>query len=229
MRYPSFRNIILVATLIILSVIFLRLGSFLSFPDTSWSLEQDERITLGSNKKLKQKFAASQNNLSGIEVLFSSSNTKPGGRIDMAILDESCDKKIRESSISFSSLVSDKTYDFNWPAIPDSKDKIYCLSLNFIPRKKDMKGIKIFINDDRPENYIYLYNEATGEELSGKTLTIRPNYKNTNFSENLEHLNQRISQYKPWFLKHYFLYFISFGFILLSITIVVTLIINGIK
>jgi len=62
--------------------------------------------------------------------------------------------------------------------------------------------------------------------MIGKSLAMRPAYLNHYFWQDIQELNQRISQYKPWFLKHYFLDFIGLGFLSLSLLLLLTLLGN---
>jgi len=66
---------------------------------------------------------------------------------------------------------------------------------------------------------------VNGEEKKNQSLAMRPAYRNENIFQDFIELNQRISQYKPFFLKHYFLWFIIIGFIILSLTLIVMLVI----
>jgi len=55
-------------------------------------------------------------------------------------------------------------------------------------------------------------------------LSMRPAYENDNWKQDISELSQRISQYKPWFLKHFYLDAIAILFIVLSVGLVTILI-----
>ncbi|MDO8529274.1 MAG: hypothetical protein Q7S18_01240 [bacterium] len=224
MKYIHSKSIFLSIVLVVLALVTIRLIELWSFPDTTWILKRGEKIALESNDPLMQKFAASRNNLSGIEILFSSSDIKPGGAISMKILDENCSRILREKEMKVKNLDAENTYSFRFSRIPKSEGKIYCLALSFAPLiSPNGKKAKIFLNDVPPFGS-QLLNSAAGEKFENKSLAIRPAYQNDSLWKNIDELNQRISQYKPWFLKHYFLYAIIFTFIIFSIVLLVILI-----
>ena len=68
--------------------------------------------------------------------------------------------------------------------------------------------------------------ENLGEKkiYKGKTLVMKPAYGSDSFWKNMETLNDRISQYKPWFLKHFYLDAIVILFLATSVAIVIILI-----
>ena len=116
---------------------------------------------------------------------------------------------LRQGKLTCSFLDSKNLYEFRFPRIVDSKNKSYCLIATFKPKKSSAKSIRIFTMGDE-EN---------------QPLSIRPVYKNNNIFADLNELNRRISQYKPWFLKHYFLYSIIILFLALLAGLVIILII----
>ncbi|MFH0969671.1 MAG: hypothetical protein V1804_04140 [Patescibacteria group bacterium] len=227
MKYFNSKTIFLAILGIAIFLIAFRLVEEWSFPDSSWILQKSgEKIPLDKEKPLIQKFTAVRNNLSQIDIIFGNSNFKSGGIIDMKLLDENCSSAVREGFFDLSSTTSKYSYDFRFSKIPDSKDKTYCLALTFTQEGGGTKKVKVFINGNPPsQSRSLLINTATGEKFEDKSLAIRPAYQNDNLWKNIDELNQRISQYKPWFLKHYFLYAIVFSMIIISIAIIVLIII----
>ena len=218
--YITAKNIFLLLVVLFLGIIFWNFGKAWSFPDTSWPLAKGEKEKIRT--EVVQKFTASRNGLARIEILFGNSDVSPGGRFTFKLLEEDCQKSVRETDLDITSLNSDNTTDFIFSKINDSKDKTYCLAISYA-QKKGGKKAEIFIADNTlPEKKYFSVN---GEEMAGKSLPMRPAYKNANLFQDIEELNQRISQYKPWFLKHYYLYVIVFGFLILSIALVAILII----
>lgn len=204
--------------------VFWALANNLAFPDTDWVLAKGEKIPLDGKDRLLQKFVASRDNLKRVELFFGKANLRPGGKITLQVLDENCSGVLRESSLNPSSVDADNSYIFSFSKIPDSKNQIFCLKPNFLPEKGVKKSPSLFINENPPAQNISLTSTATNEEWTNRSLAMRPGYQNDNWFQNIEELNQRISQYKPWFLKHYYLYFITFSFILLSILLATLLI-----
>lgn len=220
-KYLTIKNIFLGLTAVMLILILNGLISVWYFPDTTWSISKDDSVLLAKNKIVTQKFSASRNNLSEIQFFFGKSRKTEGGKMTLQILDENCQNKLREASIQEMPFDSDKTYDFSFSKIPVSKDKTFCLELTFKPNSAT-KGQKIFLaTNTMPENKFLALD---GQEIQGKSLSMRPAYRNDNWWKNVQELNQRISQYKPWFLKQYYLATIAILFVILSIATVVILI-----
>lgn len=211
MKNISPQKILLAISAIFLIAIFFKFAQLLSFPDSSIVLQKGLLVKIQPKETVTQKFTADRNGLAKVEALLRSPGIKyeNGDKMEMKLLEENCEKIIFTGELKLLFLNSNNLYEFNFPRIDDSKNKTYCLSATFQNKKANAKSIQFF----------------TAGDQENQPLSIRPVYKNSNIFENLSELNQRISQYKPWFLKHYFLWFISFGFILLSILIIVTLII----
>ncbi|GBE16715.1 hypothetical protein BMS3Abin15_00537 [bacterium BMS3Abin15] len=223
----SEKNVFLAILIIALSFVFYYLAVTWDFPDSQWVIDKgnNEKIELEPGEKVTQKFTASRNNLSRIEILFAKANLSPGGKIIMEVNDENCSEKIRQAALNVVRLSSDSTYSFNFPKIKDSAGKTYCLVLYFEETKgKTKKDPRIFIHPNPPAANAGLYNQTLGEEYENQSLAMRPAYQNDSWRENLQELNQRISQYKPWFLKAGYLGVIAFSFIILSILLIVILI-----
>lgn len=220
-KYLTIKNIFLGLTAIILALILCGLLNAWYFPDTAWTIGKDDSILLAKDQVLTQKFSASRDNLSEIQFLFGKSRKTEGGEMTLRILDENCQNKLREVSRSEKPFDSDKTYDFSFSKISDTKDKTFCLELTFVPNSAT-KSQKIFLTANiMPENKFLALD---GQEIVGKSLSMRPAYRNANWWQNIQELNQRISQYKPWFLKQYYLGVITILFVVLSIAAVVILI-----
>lgn len=213
------------AVIFSLSVLF-SLAEKWSFPDTRWDLSGNgEKIEVNPKHPIQQRFKAERNNLSRIRVLFGRSYNKDGGEVSLKLADESCKNVIRKTSFKRSDIQSEGYYDFKFAKIEDSKNQNLCFIVEFKPQNEKYKKLSIFLasntfSDDQLIN--------TGQNESNETkngaLAMRPAYQANNLSENINELNQRISQYKPWFLKNVYLYVISFLFILLTLFFVALII-----
>lgn len=220
-KYLTEKRIYFLIILFLLFLISFRLINSWAFPDTAWQLQKGNKTTIGKDELIIQKFQAPRNNLTRIDVFFGSTNIKPGGKIFVQIFDENCNEMLREKSLKVSTLDSDKTYDFYFNKIKDSKDKIYCLKIGFDPLSVKKKA-NIFLLDNPPSQSKFF--SLNGQEIPNQSVAMRPAYQNDSWLGNIAELNQRISQYKPWFLKNIFLYIITFGFIILSVVLVLILI-----
>ena len=190
-----------------LLLIFARFSSLFSFPESSIILEKGALVKVHSEEKAEQKFSSTKNGLSKIEILLRSPGIRKNDHVKMVLADKACQKTLRQGELKHSFLNSKNLYEFSFARISNSAKKNYCLII--LPDKSNSKSIRIF----------------TFSKEKNQPLSLRPVYRNQYFWQNLSELNQRISQYKPWFLKHYFLYFIGFSFLILSILLAVTLII----
>ncbi len=222
MKNFSHKHLFLIILLLAVFFVFFRLVKLWSFPDTNWKLAKGEKIDLEVAKSLNQKFIASRDNLSRIDILFSGSGIKPGGIIDLQLSDETCRQVLRKDSLKVSSLDAENSYPFRFAKIAAAENKIFCLSLTYAPRLENGKKAKIFLLENSPAGS-ELFSVA-GEKLANQALAIRPAYQNENLWGNIREMNQRISQYKPWFLKSTFLNFIVFSFLIFSFALVTLLI-----
>lgn len=223
LKYFFKKQLFLILVTLVVIFVFFQLVSQWAFPDTNWDVQKDSRESLAAGQAFIQKFEASRNNLKQIEIRFADSKIGDGGNIKLQVFNETCLNLIREKSRRVASLGADETYNFSFEKISDSQGEVFCLSLTFEPEDQKKKANIYIVKNELREN-IYLFDAQKNQELPGQSLSMRPGYQADNWRENIQEFNQRISQYKPWFLKHYFLYFIAFGFILLSIATVVILI-----
>ncbi len=203
------------------------LGQFifrLSFPDIN-IVRKDEKIKLYPYSPLAQKFTASGNNLSRIKFMMGDYELKNKEKIKLQLADETCRKIIREDALNVSDFDSDNYYVFDFSKINDSRDKTYCFLLTFEPKNKDTtKKPRVAVSQSSEFPFISLAELDSERAYPGQSLAMKPAYKNENLRQDLEELNQRISQYKPWFLKKYHLASIFTAFIALSLILIVILI-----
>lgn len=219
------KKIILIAIIGILALFLVRFVFYLSFPDID-IVRKDEKIKLYPYSPLAQKFTASGNNLAGIKFMMGEYELKNKEKIKLQLADETCQKIIKEDYLIASEFNSDNYYVFDFSKIEDSQDKIYCFVLTFKPENKDTKKLpRLAASLSSEFPFIGLSELNSGTAYPGQSLAMKPAYKNENFWKDLEQLDQRISQYKPWFLKKYYLASIAAAFIVLSFILVIILII----
>jgi len=203
----SSKKILLVFFAIMMFAVFFKFFSILSFTDPEMVLEKGETIKLKARNTLTQKFVANRDNLLKIRFLLSKTGINDGDAVKIQIADENCSDVIREGILVPSFLAVDNLFEFQFDKIPNSNGKTFCIKATFEPQDPKAKAIKFFSKKD-----------------DSSSLCIRPAYKNNAWQQDVSELNQRMSQYKPWFLKHFYLYAISTLFILLSFAIVIILI-----
>jgi hypothetical protein len=81
--------------------------------------------------------------------------------------------------------------------------------------------VKATFETQNPQaTYVQFFSQKNDPSM----LSMRPAYENDNWKQDISELSQRISQYKPWFLKHFYLDAIAILFIVLSVGLVTILI-----
>lgn len=209
----SSKKLFLLFAGIMLVVVFGKFFSILYFPDSSVTLEKgDPAIEINPNTTIEQKFVSARNGLSKMEFLLRTPGPKKEEVVEVEVTDEKCQNTIKKGGLKKSFISSGNLYEFKFDPIPDSEEKTYCLKIK--PEKKKFKFFTMDSNDSRLEL----------QDIPGRSLAIRTVYKNESIGQGLSELNQRISQYKPWFLKHFYLDVIVILFLATSAAIVVILI-----
>lgn len=218
------RKILSAVLAIFLIAIFWRFATLLYFPASGQTLQKDALVKVHSDETISQQFTAEKNNLAKIEMLLRGPGIDyaKGDKVKMVLADQTCQKKLRIGELEPSFLASNNLYQFAFPAIPDSAGKTYCLQATFSPQKSSAKSLQVFVTSTPGAPYV-LTNVTLNLKYPNSPLSMRPVYRNS-FWQNLNQLNQRMSQYKPFFLKHYYLWAILILFLALSLVLAVALI-----
>lgn len=220
----SNKKILIIILGILVVTIFSRFFNLFYFPDSSPVLEKGTLIPLQPKEALTQNFTANRDNLSKMEFLLRTPGIKPGDSLKIEIAEKDCQKIIRTGELQKTFLNSDNLYAINFSTISDSKGKTYCMKATFKPQQKsDTKKLQLFTMDSKSVTSS-LTNLTTGEVFSDKLLSMRPVYTNNHWWQDFSELNQRMSQYRPWFLKSIFLALIVFGFVIISILAITLLV-----
>lgn len=206
------------------AMIVVNLGHQWGFPDTHFPLEKGEKVKLDA-VGATQTFLASRNGLSGINILFGGSQIKNGGTLRLSLLHADCQKKISETTTFVTSLGADDAIRFPFTSISDSQGKTFCFTAQFTPKEGSKKAALFIIPNTLPKEALSL--SLNGTVRPNESLSFRPIYQNRTLIADLIELDQRISQYKPWFLKGTFLASIAllsigltFGFLIFAIILV---------
>lgn len=184
-------------------LIFFRFSTLIAFPDPH-TLEQGEIRKFYPGETLSQQFIAKRDNLGTVQFLLKPPGIKKGDTVSVKLTDETCTESIREGVLEIPFLNSDNLYLFRFPRVEDSKGKTYCLLLSLQTEHKK-KYLRFFTTD-------------------GQALSMRTVYRNNHWWQDISELNDRISQYKPWFLKDTFIGTIAILFVLSSLILIVALI-----
>jgi hypothetical protein len=220
----SSKKLLLLFAAIMFSIVFWRFFSIISFPDSETVLEKGEIFTLQPKYSLSQTFVANRDNLMKIAFLMRTPGPKKGDIVQMEIADETCSNSIRTGELKKSPLDSDNLYYFQFSKIPDSNSKVFCLKTTLRPGRPDSKFIRFFLQDNPNTGFVLTDISNNNTKIENQSLSMRLVYRNENLLQDMSELSQRISQYKPWFLKHFYLDTIVILFVVLSIGLVTILI-----
>ena len=222
-QYLTTKNILLLLLAIFVIAIAFRFFSILSFPDSSVVLEKGELLQINNKETYNQTFVANRNNLNRIQFLMRTPGIKAGDTVNVKLADETCSTSLRQGTLQFSFLNSDNLYVFDFPAVKDSLGKKYCAILSYQSKISKDKYLRFFTTANT-NGAMTLTFADTKEEKKNQSLSMRLVYKNDSIWGDLNELNQRMSQYKPWFLKHFYIAFIGLFFVLSSLVLIIALI-----
>lgn len=177
----------------------------LQFPDSSRNfLGGTKRAELSTNGPITQVFVADRNGLEGFQIFMGDTDLGLGERIDFTLADPSCHKVFARTSRNMFSFPAARDIRFVFPTLSASADMAYCLSIEYHPglqKKKERPYIRV-TEDASYEDRSYT-DYGKGKTYSGRTLQIRPLYapEEGGFTDRIETLENRLSQYKPAFAK----------------------------
>ncbi|MDR3558958.1 MAG: hypothetical protein P4L62_02175 [Candidatus Pacebacteria bacterium] len=225
MKKITDKKILLAILGIFLLAVFWRFATLLSFPDSGVAFKKDNLVKVHPGETITQKFIAGQKGMAKVEMLLRGPGLQyqNGDEMKMFLADQNCENKLRSGNLKPSFLASNNLYEFNFARLPDSAGKTYCLKAAFTSKKSNAKSLQVFTTNDTSAPY-FLNNVTLNLEYKNQPLSLRPVYGNSNMLQDFNQLNQRISQYKPWFLKHYFLWAVLILFLALSLALAVSLI-----
>lgn len=203
-------------------LIFFRFSTLIAFPDAR-TLDRDKVEKIYPGQTFSQKFIADRDNLETIQFLLRTPSLKKNDTITMKLADETCTDTFRNGTLTHAFLNSDNLYQFAFPRIEDSEGKRYCLLLSFRDADHSSKYLQFF-TIAQSDDASLLMDADTSVPRNGQSLSLRTVYRNATLWQDLGELNDRISQYKPWFLKDFFIGTIGILFVILSTTLIALLI-----
>lgn len=190
----------------------------LRFPDSSRNFLGDtKRAELSANGPITQVFQAKENGLEGLQIFMGDTDLGLGERIDFTLSDASCKTVIHQSNRTMFSLPVTRDIRFTFPALPASIGEAYCLSVEYYPgflRKKERPYIRV-TEDERAKDIFYT-DHGKEKVYIGRSLQLRPLYapQENSIASRVEALENRLSQYKPVFMKGHMLTLGTFVFLL---------------
>lgn len=199
-------------------------GSFfanLSFPDSSYNfLGATNKVKLDPGKPVTQIFTAKENNLDQVKVVLENTGLRTGEKIDFELMDATCEKMLAQNIYHFYNFSPFIYYRLTFPAIPDSAGQTYCFKVTYFS-PFDRGSDRPYLGASEGEQFAgWSYtNEGNNRTYENRTLQMRPSYSAGNFLGDLSRLSDRISQYKPEFLKGSALTLIFCAFIVGTISL----------
>jgi hypothetical protein len=219
----KFNQIIIILSAIFIGMIFWKFLNLLSFTDQSISFEGDSKQEkFHVDKPIIQKIIATENNFSQINVSIDKFAAEFGDKIVMEVLDESCQNILAESKLDMFSWYSPNYTKLKFKTIPDSKNKTYCLKFTYIPFGKEQDK-KPYISSYSYEGASYINTGKSNEEQKNRSLELKPAYNEGSAGNNFSKLIDRMSQYKPNFLKGIILEIIFIAALLLVLIFIIVI------
>ena len=183
--------------------IFSSFLSDLSFPDSSYHfLGSTKQAKLDSGKPITQIFTSKENNLNQIKIIVGNTDLWLTEKIVFELADAFCETTIARDTMTIFTPESHIYYHFNFPAIPDSAGQTYCFRVTYFS-SFDRGSDRPSLGASEGEAFVgqSYFNSGTQRLYEDRTLQMRPGYGSGSLLNDLEQLNNRISQYKPAFLK----------------------------
>jgi hypothetical protein len=193
-------------------------------------LGKTKKITLSSEAPVSQTFTARQNNLHQVRFVLGNAELYFGERIELRLADETCTHTIASRTLSREPTRQGAFTVFSFPAIANSQGQRYCfIATYFSPENR--KGYKPYLSaTDEPDPVFSdrtLTDTRKERVYAEQTLFLRPAYTSGSLASDAWQFIERLSQYKPAFLKGWPIV-ILFGILFLgSITLAFRVIFTG--
>lgn len=200
---------------VILSTIFLAgmIGIFWTFL-ADFGLAESEYNFLGKTKKvtlspgtpITQTFTAHQNNLFQIRFVLGKADINRSEHFEFRLMDESCRETLALETLSSEPRSQGAYTVFAFPAIADSENKQYCLSITSFS-DENRKGDKPYLSATDNPNPVFSDRTLTDTNKNrvypSQTLFLRPAYTDGSLSNDLSGFTGRLAQYKPEFIREH--------------------------
>ncbi|MBP9751310.1 MAG: hypothetical protein KBD19_00425 [Candidatus Moranbacteria bacterium] len=207
MNHPASKSKLLLTTIFLLGIvgIFWTFLSDFGIGESGYNfLGKTKKVTLSPGMPVSQTFTAHENGLHQVRVVLGNASIRRGEHIGFQLKDEACDTEI--ASISFSGEPGKQgAYTvFPFESISDSMGKRYCFVATYFS-DENRKGGKPYLSaTDAPDPAFSdrtLVDSNKGKTYESHSLFLRPAYTEGSLRADLGTLLDRLSQYKPGFLK----------------------------
>lgn len=189
--------------LIILGIFLFALFQQLAFPDANIKfLGESKRVELAPDKPVQQTLSATQNYFQGIQIFMGDTGLSFSERIEFSLLDASCSEVLTQKTMTSFSFQSERAARFSFDPIKTSKDTTYCLSIRYLPGSTDRSERPFIRATEHEAFHSSSYTDfSKNMTYTGRSLQIRPLYASPSFTDRLQILENRLSQYKPALFK----------------------------
>ena len=209
------QKILLGAFIIGLGSIILGFSSQLHFSDSDYNfLGNKDRARLAIDKPLSQVFTAQENNLSEVKIHIGGIDLWPGEALVFELRDESCSKTVATDRWTPLEPKPLNYTRFTFNRVPESADNKYCAYITYTSPydRKSNDAPYINTNDFDGRNYTSVSKKKIYEN---ETLQLRPAYSTDSYLSDIWRLIERMSQFKPEFVKGFPL-LLLFGFVVVG-------------
>lgn len=203
-NYHFKSNRVLSFLLVALGIFFLaRFISIMAFSDPSLYFLEKKRVFLVEDSILQQRFITTQNNLTAIGLIIDKSSLfPPPGNLVVSLKDADCQNLLARKKINLLHTFYSRIPKMTFPTIANSENKALCFEIAYEAGEKNAREGE-FINvwkSPSPQFSKTTYTD-NGEVIRGYSLIFKPYYTEQTTIRSLAKLTERMSQYKPDFLK----------------------------
>ena len=188
-------------------LIFSGLFSRLSFPDSSYNfLGKDKRVELEPGKSVTQVFTADRDGLDRIKIMIGDLDTLGyQDSVALALTEPDCKTLIATDTISFLTPAPRIYSAFDFDRIEHSAGQTYCLKISYAAAERPKQRPYLAASEGETFADTAYFDEAKDRFYTGRSLQMRPSYSHASFRDDLRELEERLSQYKPEFMKGWLL------------------------
>lgn len=169
-------------------------------------LGKTKKITLSPGAPVTQTFSANRNNLTQIRFVLGKADIDRDERFEFRLMDEACRETLAMETLNSKPRSQGAYTIFAFPALADSENKRYCFSVAYFS-DENRKGDKPYLSaTDNPDSVFsdrILTDTNKNKVYPSQTLFLRPAYTEGSLPNDLLDFTERLTQYKPEFIKEY--------------------------
>ncbi|TXH00608.1 MAG: hypothetical protein E6R05_06805 [Candidatus Moraniibacteriota bacterium] len=167
-------------------------------------LGKTKKIALSPAKPVTQIFTAHEDNLNQIRFVLGNADIWPTDQLSFELLDQDCQQTLRSATFRHKPLQQGTYTVFSFDPITDSKNQRYCFQAIFTS-PSNRKGEKPYLSATQASSPLFadriLTDTNKNKVYPAQTIFLRPAYTQGSVLKNLAALENRLSQYKPLWIK----------------------------